>query len=154
MPNPSAPDDILLAPAQPSVCTCFRARKLARLMTQYYDRALAPAGLNLNQYSILRRANGTRALTEVARDLGMDRTTLTRDLKPLIEAQWLRVEPGPDARQRCIRITDEGKEAVRLAKPLWRQAQDAIENGLGPAELQTLHDHIDRAIDQLQGSTA
>lgn len=134
-----------------SVCTCFRMRKLARLMSQRYDQALAPAGINLNQYSILRRTGGQgRPLGEIARELGMDRTTLSRDLKPLVESNWIESVPGLDARQRRLRITDEGRRVIERAQPLWRQAQDRIDQGLGAEGVAALHAQLDRAIAQLQ----
>lgn len=149
-----------MSPAKPiadapprGACTCFRVRKLTRLMSQRYDQALAPAGLNLNQYSILRRASGTpRSIGELARELGMDRTTLTRDLKPLLAAGWVETAPGDDARQRRIRVTAAGRRTVARAMPLWQAAQDDIERGLGRAGLLALHEQLDLAIGQLQGN--
>jgi len=141
------------APAQiPSVCTCFRMRKLSRLMSQRYDQALAPAGVNLNQYSILRRTGGRgRPLGEIAHELGMDRSTLSRDLKPLSAAGWVESAPGEDARQRLLRITAAGRAVVERAMPLWRRAQDEIDQGLGADGIAALHAQLDRAIAQLQG---
>lgn len=141
--------------AAPSVCTCFRMRKLARLMTQRYDQALAPAGVNLNQYSILRRTGGRgRPLGEVAHELGMDRSTLSRDLKSLVESGWIESVPGADARQRCLRITDSGRAVIERAQPLWRVVQDEIDRGLGQDGIDALHAHLDRAIVQLQADAA
>ncbi|MGO1001510.1 MarR family winged helix-turn-helix transcriptional regulator [Lysobacter sp. CA196] len=126
-------------------------RKLARLMSQRYDQALAPAGINLNQYSILRRTGGQgRPLGEIARELGMDRSTLSRDLKPLVQANWIETVAGVDARQRRLRITAEGQRVIERAQPLWRQAQDAIDRGLGAEGIAALHTQLDRAIAQLQ----
>ncbi|MGO1073142.1 MarR family winged helix-turn-helix transcriptional regulator [Lysobacter sp. CA199] len=140
--------------APPSVCTCFRMRKLARLMSQRYDQALAPVGINLNQYSILRRTGGRgRPLGEVAHELGMDRTTLSRDLKPLVAAGWIESVPGEDARQRRLRITAAGRAVIERAQPLWRVAQDGIDRGLGEDGIALLHAQLDRAIAQLQGAT-
>jgi DNA-binding MarR family transcriptional regulator len=137
-----------------SPCTCFRLRRLSRLVTQRYDRELAPAGLNINQYSILRRAQRKpRAVGALARELGMDRTTLTRDLKPLVASGWVELAQGTtDARQRCISVTAAGKAVLDTAAPLWRSAQDAVESLLGTAGVGVLHDHLDHALQQLEGS--
>ncbi|WP_250444237.1 MarR family winged helix-turn-helix transcriptional regulator [Lysobacter enzymogenes] len=127
-------------------------RKLSRLMSQRYDQALAPAGLNLNQYSILRRTGGRgRPLGEIAHELGMDRSTLSRDLKPLAAAGWIESAQGEDARQRLLRVTAAGRAAVERAMPLWRRAQDEIDQGLGADGIAALHAQLDRAIAQLQG---
>lgn len=145
----------MIAPVLPpaaSVCTCFRMRKLSRLMSQRYDQALAPAGLNLNQYSILRRVGGQgRPMGDIARELGMDRSTLSRDLKPLVEAGWIESVPGEDARQRRLRLTASGRRTIERAQPLWRMAQDEIDRGLGADGVAALHAQLDRAIAQLQG---
>jgi DNA-binding MarR family transcriptional regulator len=135
-----------------SLCTCFRLRKLTRLVTQRYDRELAPAGLNLNQYSILRRASRTpQSVGALAREIGMDRTTLSRDLKPLDAAGWIElVASEDDARQRLIHVTAAGKRVLTKAQPLWRKAQDDIDAMLGEAHVEALHAHLDRAMAQFE----
>lgn len=136
-------------PATP--CTCFRLRKLSRLMSQRYDRRLAEAGLNINQYSLLRRAGlEPRGIGALAKEMGMDRTTLTRDLKPLIAAGWIAVAAGEDARRRVVSVTAAGRRAVEKAKPLWREAQDEIESAIGDAATQRLHAQLDIALSRLQ----
>jgi len=146
-------DSIAIDPPAPGVCTCFRMRKLSRLMSQRYDQALAPAGVNLNQYSILRRTGGQgRPLGEIAHELGMDRSTLSRDLKPLVEAGWIEAVAGGDARQRRLRITRAGRKVIDRAMPLWRVAQDEIDRGLGMDGIALLHAQLDAAIAQLQGA--
>lgn len=134
------------APASP--CTCFRLRKLSRLLSQRYDAALAPAGLNVNQYSILRRAERTpHAVGSLAIDLGMDRTTLSRDLRPLVDAGWLRVDAAKDdARRKRIVVTAAGRRAIARARPLWRKAQAEVEALVGGGgALAALHAGIDLA---------
>lgn len=162
MPQPKSPARSV-APEEPAQtvaaakpqCTCFRVRKLTRLMSQRYDQALAPAALNLNQYSILRRVGATpRSIGEFARELGMDRSTLSRDLKPLLAAGWVATATGEDARQRRVHITAAGKRAIARAIPLWQAAQDGIERELGRGGLLALHEQLDLAIAQLQGSRA
>ncbi|HSX63307.1 MAG TPA: MarR family transcriptional regulator, partial [Pseudoxanthomonas sp.] len=94
--------------AAASPCTCFHLRRASRLTTQLYDHELAAVGLSLNQYSILRRSERQpRRLGELADELGMDRTTLTRNLKPLLQAALLQQTRGEDARQRLIGITEQ-----------------------------------------------
>jgi len=141
-------------PHPPSLCTCFRLRKLSRLVSQRYDRELARAGININQFSILRRASReSRTITALARELGMDRTTLSRDIKPLVTAGWVELTQGAtDARQRCISVTTAGKGVLDTALPLWRKAQHAIEVTLGHTGVEVLHGHLDHAMQQLEGS--
>jgi len=140
------------APLPASLCTCFRLRKLSRLVTQRYDRELAAAGLNLNQYSILRRAARTpQTVGALAREIGMDRTTLSRDLKPLIAAGWIDLASSDeDARAKIVRIKPAGKRVLDRAQPLWRRAQDEIDARLGAAGVNALHNHLDRAMARME----
>lgn len=132
-----------------TTCTCFRLRRAARRVSQIYDAHLAKAGLSLNAYSILRRAPQPRRLSDLADSLGMDRTTLTRNLKPLLASGWLEERKGDDARQRLLVITAGGKACLRKAKPMWQRAQEEIEAHFGPAptaELNSLLDALDLAL--------
>ena len=136
-------------PTTASPCTCFRLRRASRQLSQIYDSHLAPAGLSLNAYSILRRAPAPRQLGELADALGMDRTTLTRNLKPLLLAGWLQEQRGDAARQRLIAITPAGKAVLRRARPLWQRAQAHIERAFGTlptTHLNTLLDQLDHAL--------
>lgn len=123
-------------------CTCYRLRKATRRVTAMYDEALAPAGLTVTQFSILAMVaiTGPRPMSTLADALGMEPSTLTRTLKPLIERGDLVIEPGEDRRVKNVAITESGKEAAGLAVPYWREAQRRIERALGGevAELHTL----------------
>ncbi|WMJ68448.1 MarR family winged helix-turn-helix transcriptional regulator [Stenotrophomonas sp. 24(2023)] len=135
-----------------SPCTCFQLRRAARRSTQLYDQHLAAAGLSLNAYSILRRARQPRPLGELAQALGMDRTTLTRNLKPLLAEGLLEQLPGPhDARQREVRLTADGQARLRRARPLWRRAQAAFEARFGERDNQHLLQLLERLEQRLAG---
>lgn len=132
-------------------CTCFRVRSFARLLSRRYDRALVSAGLNVNQYSILRRAEPEPLPVGIlARRLGMDRTTLTRDLKPLLTAGWVEMVAGDDARQRRVRITARGRRAIARAQPLWRKVQADLESALSADGVNALHQRLDDAMAALR----
>ncbi|KAF1706721.1 MarR family winged helix-turn-helix transcriptional regulator [Pseudoxanthomonas sacheonensis] len=128
-----------------SVCTCFRLRRAARQVSQIYDRELAAVGLSLNEYSILRHTErgGHCLLGELADSLGMERTTLTRNLKPLLEAGWLKEARGEDARQRLISVTASGRKRIANAKPHWLRAQRRIEASYGIARTDRLRADLD-----------
>ncbi|HEV7270319.1 MarR family winged helix-turn-helix transcriptional regulator [Pseudoxanthomonas sp.] len=139
------------APTTPSVCTCFRLRRASRRVTQVYDHELAAVGLSLNQYSILRRSEREpRALGELADELGMDRTTLTRNLSPLVDAGLVATVRGDDARRRMIGLTPAGRDRLARAKPRWRRAQDVIDAMLGDTGIERLHGDLDRLDDLLR----
>ena len=108
---------------KPLGCTCFKLRKLTRAMSRLYDQHLATVGLKTTQYSLL--VNAARAalpVAELAELLGLERTTLTRNLRPLIAAGWLELKNGADARQRIVTISDAGREKVGHACVAWRRA--------------------------------
>ncbi|TCT09265.1 DNA-binding MarR family transcriptional regulator [Tepidamorphus gemmatus] len=121
-------------------CTCYRLRKATRRVTAMYDEALAPVGMTVTQFSILAMValTGPRPMSTLADALGMEPSTLTRTLKPLIERGDLVVEPGEDRRVKNVAITDAGKHAAGLAVPYWREAQRRVERALG-GEVAQLH---------------
>lgn len=141
--------------SDPSPCTCHHLRRAARRVTQIYDHELAAVGLSLNQYSILRRTrHGPRALGELADELGMDRTTLSRGLKPLLEARLLKEVRGEDARQRLIELSAIGRKRLEAAVPHWQRAQHSIDEGFGAERIARLHRDLDSLVDRLPGEIA
>lgn len=127
-------------------CTCFKLRRLTRRVTAVYDRTLSAAGIRVTQYSLLTHLRGLRGVpvSQLAEKLDMDRTTLTRNLKPLLEAGWVGVQPSPeDARIRLVRITPAGEARWQTARSYWRQAQDEVNVTIGPANLAGLHQMLD-----------
>src|SRR5512141_1390313 len=92
-------------------CTCFALRKVTRTVTRLYDQHLAAAGLKTTQFSLLRWIGHA----PLAARTNMERTTLTRNLKPLIDAGWVVLKPGADARQRIVTITPAGRRVADAA---------------------------------------
>jgi DNA-binding MarR family transcriptional regulator len=145
----------IMPPADPTIhgCTCALLRRLNRRLTAVYDRTLAPLGLRVTQYSLLSnlRRSPQPTLTELAALLDMDRTTLTRNLKPLVDAGWVRMrQGGQDARARNAELTTAGRELLETARPLWRRAQDEINATIGRAEVARLHALADAALPRLR----
>lgn len=138
------------APPRPTGCTAFRLRKLTRRLTQHYDACLAPAGLRVTQYSMLSVLVHTPpvSMNDLARRMEMDRTTLTRNLKPLASAGYVGTTSGEDARTRLISVTDSGRTAWSRARPLWRQAQNDVNLALGAEGVQDLHAMLDRSLER------
>ncbi|WP_119418670.1 MarR family winged helix-turn-helix transcriptional regulator [Desertibaculum subflavum] len=132
-------------------CTCFRLRRASRKVTQYYDRYLEPSGLKVTQYSLLGniRASEQISITELAEALGMDRTTLTRNLKPLLDQGLVTVSEGADRRTRAIEVTPEGDAAFKRAVPRWKEAQAKLIETVGRDRVTELHRLIDEAVDRL-----
>jgi DNA-binding MarR family transcriptional regulator len=107
-------------------CACSAARRKSRELTRFYDRAMRGSGLRTSQFTLLATLiqTGPMAATRLADFLGLDRTTLTRNLRPLVRDGLIIVEDGADRRVHNAAITARGVEAARRAFPLWRKAQD------------------------------
>ena len=140
-------------------CTCFRLRSLSRVVTQIYDRALAPSGLKVTQYSLIahaRRPRGSSApsVSELAQALYTDRTTLTRNLKPLQESGLIEVGAGADSRSRAVCVTTKGEAAYQEARALWRAAQDRMQRVCGAEKIAQLHALAEELLPVLGRETA
>lgn len=117
-----------------STCLALHARRAARRLARAYDEALKPAGLSSGQFSLMVRlaAGPGAALSAVASDLGMDRTSLTAALKPL-EREGLVASAGDavDGRVRRLALTEAGRARLAAALPLWRRAQASADAKVG-----------------------
>ena len=126
------------APDGKEDCICFLLRSAARRASTLYTRHLNRIGLGLPQHSLVGMAaafekqNGRPAtITELAQGLDLDRTTLTRNIKPLVASGLLTVEASAaGGRAKAVRATREGRAAYRAGVTLWRQAQDEMIAGL------------------------
>jgi len=146
-----------MPPAWPSPgCTCDRLRKLTRRITQHYDARLAPAGLRVTQYSLLAHlvGGGPATVTALARLMEMDRTTLTRNLKPLVDAKLVNIAAGADARSRVVSATARGREARAGARELWRRAQQEVNEALGAEQVAALHAALEDSLARLKAGAA
>ena len=103
------------------------------MVTQVYNAALRPVGLRATQFTLIATLakSGDTPLTRLAEALVMDRTTLTRNLKPLVEKGLVRIEQDEDQRVRIIGLTDKGKTVLEDALPFWREVQSRLVDGLG-----------------------
>lgn len=130
-----------------STCACFNLRKASRVVTRHFDEILKPSGLLITQFTILVAVAMAKSGTidELAEILVMDRTTLTRNLKPLEREEWLKSESGQDRRTRVISLTPNGEAALALALPLWKQAQTVVEEVLGQQRWNVLLSHLAEA---------
>ena len=138
--------------AQPQGCTNFKLRRVTRLVSRHYDTQLAASGLKTTQFSLLSivLAQGPMRPVDLAGAMDVDASTLTRNLKPLLDAGWLVQGEGEDARSRLVAITDAGRAKRDEARLRWRAAQQGLNAVLGRTEVAALHALLDRALAQLQ----
>lgn len=136
---------------KPRGCTNLKLRQLMRRVAQHYDGELARTGLKTTQYSLLSYVVklGPIRPGDLAREMKMDASTLTRNLRPLVEAGWLDLGPGADGRSRLVTATDAGRDKRREAQRRWRVAQEGVNAVLGVPRVMALHALIDECMDLL-----
>lgn len=116
-------DDVLLQPAH---CVSNNLHKTARAVSRLYADAMRPAGLARSQFAVLVFLDeaGALSMTELAERLFMERTTLTRNLDPLVQAGLVARRPSDaDARVKLVAITEAGRVKLTEARGYWRAAQ-------------------------------
>ncbi|MBM7868278.1 MarR family transcriptional regulator [Heliobacterium gestii] len=127
-------------PHPPSPCNCMNVRRASRAVTQFYDEVLQPSGLTTAQMALLRNLDQQEPMTmsELAKTMRIDRTTLNRNLKPLADAGLIAVNPGKDSRTRVVTLTATGHALLGRAWALWEEAQASIQEYMGEEELAKL----------------
>jgi len=139
-------------------CYCTQFRRAANSLTSIYDRELRPVGLKITQFSMLRALErlGSASFTELAKEAALDKTTISRSLKLLIDAGWVSISNEQDARFKVASLSAEGTNKLRHAEEYWRIAQRQVEQQfqsflVGPVDVGLL-----RALETIQhaGSAA
>jgi DNA-binding MarR family transcriptional regulator len=136
--RPARRRDIVDLPSP--ACACGRLRRATRALTQLYDDAMAPVGLRVTQFSLLRTLarDGPLRISELAERQLLDRTALSRNLDPLVDHGYIEIIRGDDARTREVALTRNGKAALKRAEPCWTQAQKIVAKRLGAERLEAL----------------
>jgi DNA-binding MarR family transcriptional regulator len=127
-------------------CACATLRRAARAVTAAYDAALAPSGLRITQFGILRRLArlGPLPVTRLAAESALDRSTMGRNLSPLERRGLVRIKVGDaDQRERIACLTAAGEAAIEAALPHWRKAQERIAALVQPSAIAELADQLD-----------
>lgn len=138
-------------PAVPQGCTNFKLRQLMRRVANHYDVEMARCGLKTTQYSLLSHVLklGPIRPGDLAAEMKMDASTLTRNLRPLVDVGWVTLEAGTDARSRLVHITDAGRVKRAEAQRHWKAAQLALNEALGAERVVALHALVDDSLQLL-----
>lgn len=114
-------------------CICIALRKSSRKLTAFYDAALEPTGVNIAQFSLLRklRRHGTLSLTALGELVELDRSTLGRNLRVLEKMGLVQLGQGKDQRESVASLTAEGRDTLSRGDPLWDRAQADIAGRIG-----------------------
>ena len=121
---------------EPNRCNCAALRKASRRISQFYDSALASAGLRSTQFAVLveldRRTDEPPTIRELSEALVMDQSTIGQNLRPLErEGLIALVQDEADRRSRRVKLTRTGRSRLAAAQPLWSAAQQRFEDGFG-----------------------
>ena len=135
----------MLSPFARSSCNCGALRMAARRVTAFYDGSLRPSGLTMAQFGLLNliQSGGKGSVNALAGQAGLDRTTASRTLRPLVKSGLVRIERSArDGRQRDISLTRAGCKAIADAAPLWHLAQQRFEDANGAMFSQSLRNSL------------
>ena len=136
--DPSLPQMLL------DTCMCHKARMAARVVTRAYDDALRPTGLRATQVSVLAAvgASGALSIKSLADTLQMERSTLTRNLRPLEKRGYVELAAERRYRSRVLTLTSAGRAALVSALPLWEGAQRKLKGRVGQHRWSTVQDGL------------
>ena len=114
-------------------CLCHRTRMASRAVTRFYDEMLRSTGLRATQLAVLVAVGRDEvfSITTLAKFIGMDRSTLTRNLAPLKREGLIRVGSEGWRRSRTVEMTKKGHSRLREALPFWETAQETLRQKLG-----------------------
>ena len=121
-------------------CLAANLRRTSRLVSQYYDSALRPYGVRITQFNLLAALSlsGPTTISNLAAAFGIDRTTLTRNIKVLEDQGHVEQTVGADQRTRVVRLTAAGRRLLARALPHWRVAHNSLREKLGDEFTATL----------------
>ncbi|HEX4454689.1 MAG TPA: MarR family winged helix-turn-helix transcriptional regulator [Kofleriaceae bacterium] len=136
-------------------CPGTRVRQVSRVMTKIYDDALRPLGIQSSQMSLLvavaRFGDAGATITGLARVLAMDRTTLTRNIRPLEADGLVRVARSPDDKRASIVVlTRAGERMLEAVHPLWTKATAHIRATLGATRMDDLRASLNDTLTRLR----
>ena len=128
-------------------CVCFNLRRVTRLVTQFYDSEMRRHGIRPTQGTILAslQARDNWNMAELSDWLGMDRTTLVRNLQPLQRDGLVQISGGGRGRLVELAITAKGRKQIEKLTPAWKSAQCALVKTLGEKRWSTILSDLETA---------
>src|SRR5919197_674763 len=125
-------------------CTCGELRKAARAITLLYDNAFKSSGLLSTQFNVLQAIYDVDSMriSDLANKLGMDRTTLTRNLSVLERQGFIEISQGKDHRTRIVTATQKGRSAVAKTILLWNEVQHKVKQEMGESSWRELMQNL------------
>lgn len=128
----------MLSQSSENKCLYFHIRKADRHLCRVYDFYLRPCGLKITQFGMLHFISclANPFISDLGRALGMDQSTVTRNVDKLVKSGLLIKKNHPDdPRKKLVCITTKGIEKLRIAQTAWREAQEFVKNSIGEAKM-------------------
>ena len=121
-------------------CLAIRVRLLGRTITRIYDDALRPLGLTVGQLNLLVFVGkrGPVGPGELASVLGMEKSTVSRNVERMIRQGWIDSSPSSSGRGQELSLTAQGRKLLEKAVPLWEEAQRQTTETLGERNFASL----------------
>jgi DNA-binding MarR family transcriptional regulator len=134
-------------------CLNFVVRRTSRIVGRYYDAALKPTCLKATQFNVMSvlAQSGPASFSQLAALLGMERSVLARNLKPLERQGFVTVSTGGEKRVRVAELTKLGKDTLRSALAVWSNAHAHLSNELGARDAAHLIDLLRRLAERIEG---
>jgi DNA-binding MarR family transcriptional regulator len=128
-------------------CVCFNLRWVTRAVTQFFDAELRRHGIRPTQTPILAAltAKPGWSMEELSDWLGMERTTLVRNLRPLARDGLVEITGTGRGGRVSVSISAKGKKDLEKARPAWRAAQRTVVKTLGEHRWSAILSDLDRA---------
>ena len=133
-------------------CTCFKLRRVSRVITQCFDAELRKYGIRVTQTPILSalQARSGWSMAELSDWLGMERTTLVRNLRPLQRERLIKTSGGGRGGHVELAITAKGRAALSKMLPGWRSAQQKVVATLGEKRWSAMLGDLEEAATKLK----
>jgi DNA-binding MarR family transcriptional regulator len=143
----SVPDIGEIAEKTSGACLATRVRQLSRIITRLYDDAMRPHGITASQFTLLTQLASRDGITavEIGHSLDIEKSTLSRNLKRLLALGMIIMDPPAGRRGRGLHLTEKGREVIKTAYPVWREAQEKAVNVMGPESRESLDSLLNQA---------
>jgi DNA-binding MarR family transcriptional regulator len=124
-------------------CVSFNLRKSSQVVSRIYAKEMHDSPVRGPLFSLMMMIyrRGPASITMLAKEVGLDRTTLTRNLKPLEQRGLIRIEQVT-ANRKQVSLLPDGEEALHRAIECWRKAQDKVVNELGEERWNRMRDDL------------
>ena len=128
-------------------CVCFNLRWVTRAVTQFYDAEMRRHGIRPTQGPILEslKTKDSWNMAELSDWLGMERTTLVRNLRPLQRDGFVKTIGGGRGNRVEVMITSKGRKQIEKLTPAWKSAQNAVVKTLGEKRWSTILSDLETA---------